>query len=388
MLASSVDMGATFSGIFAVLVLVSGVLAACKPWLTPKTEIFSVTVPLQAFGDARIKRIRIIYAAVVILLTIICAAVVAFDTSDIFAFVVSTFAILGVSFGGMLVSRQRVREIKELRKWSTADTKISAVILPAGAPSPIPVKWNLLYIPIIMVTIVLTYVLYPSMPDPIPTHFNFNNQPNGWMEKSVISASLAVLTEIFIAVVMCIVSVAITRSRRPVSNGHPVATSLAYGRFSQLWSILILGGGLTLTASMGLLVFVMAGLLDVGAYIVIVLIATIGMLIVYSLVSVWCGQSGTRLIKHTNARPAMHADDDVSKQAVGVSDDLTLPQDEDQFWKAGIFYVNREDPSIFVSKRFGIGWTMNMGNWRSWAITLGLIAIPVLFIAIPLALWG
>lgn len=208
------------------------------------------------------------------------------------------------------------------------------------------------------------------------------------MEKSVISASLAMLTEISIAVVMCIVSVAITRSRRPVSNGHPVATSLAYGRFSQLWSILILGGGLTLTASMGLLVFVMAGLLDVGAYIVIVLIATIGMLIVYSLVSVWCGQSGTRLIKHTNARPAMHADDDVSKQAVGVSDDLTLPQDEDQFWKAGVFYVNREDPSIFVSKRFGFGWTMNMGNWRSWAVTLGLIAIPVLFIAIPFALRG
>ena len=36
--------------------------------------------------------------------------------------------------------------------------------------------------------------------------------------------------------------------------------------------------------------------------------------------------------------------------------------DDDKYWKAGIFYVNKEDPSIFVEKRFGVGWTINFGH--------------------------
>ena len=28
----------------------------------------------------------------------------------------------------------------------------------------------------------------------------------------------------------------------------------------------------------------------------------------------------------------------------------------------GVFYVNRDDPSFFVEKRFGLGYTINFGN--------------------------
>ena len=51
-------------------------------------------------------------------------------------------------------------------------------------------------------------------------------------------------------------------------------------------------------------------------------------------------------------------------------------------WKAGIFYVNHEDPALFVPKRFGIGYTLNFGNPWSWAVLalIGLLAIaPIIF---------
>ena len=35
---------------------------------------------------------------------------------------------------------------------------------------------------------------------------------------------------------------------------------------------------------------------------------------------------------------------------------------DDQYWKAGLFYFNKNDPSIFVEKRFGVGWTINLAN--------------------------
>ncbi len=43
-------------------------------------------------------------------------------------------------------------------------------------------------------------------------------------------------------------------------------------------------------------------------------------------------------------------------------------------WKLGIFYFNPADPSVFVLKRFGIGYTLNFGNRWGWAV-LGVIII-------------
>ena len=54
----------------------------------------------------------------------------------------------------------------------------------------------------------------------------------------------------------------------------------------------------------------------------------------------------------------------------------------DDCWKAGIIYVNRGDPSLFVRKRLGIGYTLNFGNPWSWVVLAGiilLIAAPVRF---------
>jgi uncharacterized membrane protein len=44
----------------------------------------------------------------------------------------------------------------------------------------------------------------------------------------------------------------------------------------------------------------------------------------------------------------------------------------DACWKLGIFYFNPADPSVFVVKRFGIGYTLNFGNRWTWAV-LGVI---------------
>jgi Family of unknown function (DUF5808) len=54
----------------------------------------------------------------------------------------------------------------------------------------------------------------------------------------------------------------------------------------------------------------------------------------------------------------------------------------DRCWKAGIFYVNPEDPSLFVSKRLGIGYTLNFGNPWSWVV----LAIILLAAAVPMVL--
>ena len=46
----------------------------------------------------------------------------------------------------------------------------------------------------------------------------------------------------------------------------------------------------------------------------------------------------------------------------------------DSCWKLGIFYINPSDPSLWIAKRFGIGYTLNFGNRWSWALLGVLLA--------------
>ena len=51
-------------------------------------------------------------------------------------------------------------------------------------------------------------------------------------------------------------------------------------------------------------------------------------------------------------------------------------RDDDKNWILGNFYYNKNDPSIFIEKRIGIGWEVNLGN------PIGLILMVLPFILI------
>jgi uncharacterized membrane protein len=54
----------------------------------------------------------------------------------------------------------------------------------------------------------------------------------------------------------------------------------------------------------------------------------------------------------------------------------------EECWTLGSFYVNSNDPAIFVQKRIGFGYTLNLGNVWSYVVmggfALGMIALVVL----------
>ncbi len=70
------------------------------------------------------------------------------------------------------------------------------------------------------------------------------------------------------------------------------------------------------------------------------------------------------------------------KQNSGETDNKITDLDEDSYWKGGIIYFNKNDPSIFVEKRFGVGWTLNFANPLGYIIVMGPLIIILL-----LAFW-
>ncbi len=66
--------------------------------------------------------------------------------------------------------------------------------------------------------------------------------------------------------------------------------------------------------------------------------------------------------------------------AVGsVRDGLRTPADH---WKLGVIYHNPENPSLWVPKRFGLGWTLNFANPFSWLMLAALAALPLVLILV------
>jgi uncharacterized membrane protein len=55
--------------------------------------------------------------------------------------------------------------------------------------------------------------------------------------------------------------------------------------------------------------------------------------------------------------------------------------DDDQYWKLGMFYFNRNDPAFIVEQRFGIGWTANLANPLTWIVAAAFVVLVMIILA-------
>lgn len=64
----------------------------------------------------------------------------------------------------------------------------------------------------------------------------------------------------------------------------------------------------------------------------------------------------------------------------------SVPLDEQaELYRWGVFYVNAEDPAIWVPKRLGLGWTLNFAHGLSWFILLLLLLPPIVLVGLTMA---
>lgn len=174
------------SASMALITFLSGSLIAATPWLTRGREAFAVSVPETAQADPRIRSMRRAYLACVLVISAASAiAVLALSSAYPLAMAAVVCAPVIAGFALMLVFRNRVRAIKRAEGWGTRSARLSTVAgaAEANAPHPLPLTWNLLYLPVILATLALSLALYPAMSDPVPVHFNAAGAVDGYMAK-------------------------------------------------------------------------------------------------------------------------------------------------------------------------------------------------------------
>lgn len=358
-------------GLVLLFVPITGILAAATPCLMPKRECFAVTIPDAAASDPEVKQLKRSYFVIVMIMTtaftVLCGASILIDPEQAFlpVLVISELVLCIGSYGLMLWFRRRTIALKEERNWKARSAKRVGFIAEEPAPKPLSQKWDLLFLIPIVITALACIVGYPLMPDLIATNIDLSGQVSHWTEKTPVTAAFPVLIVVFMDGCFTFAHWSILRSKKGVDAARPAASAWAYGAFARAQSILLVGLG-TMLSFMGPIIALsfmnvitmMHALLPVMIMIVIVLVAAIGVTVVY-------GQNGSRLLRRMEASESM-------------------PVDDDRYWKLGIFYWNRDDASLFVPERFGVGWTINLGRPAAWGIIVCFLIVTAGFIILSL----
>jgi uncharacterized membrane protein len=184
---------------------------------------------------------------------------------------------------------------------------------------------------------------WDQIPERFPVHFGLRG-PDAWVARSPRAVySLIVVMGLICAFMLMTRYGLLYWSRRLAAGG---AAAQAEARFRRVIAWLLIAVEYLMVALAWVMLFASpqaGGMLGIA-----MLVFTIAVV----LVLLRMGQGGSR-----------------AAQGGPVGD-----RTPDSCWKWGMFYVNPNDPALFVEKRFGIGYTVNLGNRWSWIFLL----IPLL----------
>ena len=357
------------------LVVVVGAMLAMTPWLMPRQECFAVTVPPVAHADPRIVAAKRAYTAIVVALTLVGAActVLGRYALDEGAFMVVWTVVLGVlvlvPFLLMLVFRARVRRIKREAGWKASSEVSAAVVVEGDLPAPVSLAWHLIDLVPIALTVVLFALLWDRVPDLVPMHADLEGNINGWSAKGPGVFLFPLLMQVFLTACFVGGHAVIGRSRRPVNPRAPMSSALSYALFARAMGWCLVAMGFVTDALFLAFPLSSAGIITLGQAGITVGVGILPPIVAFTIVALIYGQAGSRVLSG----------------APGDADD-EMACDDDDHWKLGIFYVNRDDPSWLVPERFGVGWTVNFGRPAAWVFLIGTLVFSGVIIALCMLL--
>lgn len=199
---------------------------------------------------------------------------------------------------------------------------------------------------------------WQEIPARLVVHWGAHGQPDRWAARALGSVLLPVLLAAVILLTLTLLLYGIAHWLRPINAGGPQSEHESRFRRTASTVLLVMEYWIAVEFSwLALRPLLPASLQRPPAVVAMVpgLIA-----VAATAVLMWLGQGGSRI--PSPQQPA-------SDQAAPVGD-----RTEDRFWKLGVFYFNRSDPSVMVERRFGFGYTVNFAHPVAWVIIL----LPVL----------
>ena len=257
----------------------------------------------------------------------------------------------------------KVKTLKEILSLENNDIELekTTVILDTdfmNEKNRIIKRYSILFLIPFVVTILMgiyTLTQYNAMPDMIPTHWGPSGAADAFTEKSYVSVFGIALMSVGVGLLIYVSSVASLRSRGKLNVDNIDESKKAHLHYLNRFALTFF-------------------ILNITCQIMFIsiLVATINGSSINTYVMYSC--TIAIIVSSIYQTYLYYKSPTKSKAAVYTVDD------DDSNWIFGMIYYNPNDPSFFVQKRFGVGWTVNVGT------TKGKILFIAPFIIILLAL--
>lgn len=352
-----------------ILLLLSGV-QSFMPYLVKRTEVFGIYVPEQYTQQPLLKKMKRKYCMQVLALGLLAAAIYTvaanlLEATEGEAVVWGVGVQLGViafSMGLYFVNHLKVKKEKQQQGWTIG--KKEKVIVDLQFRNDLEMISGMAFLLPMVITaglLLFTLSVYEQLPEQIPVHWGPDGIADRFSDKTIFSS----ISMLLLLLIMQGLFYAMNHARK-TSGSKIRATQKIQSRERELasrkygsWLLFITSLSVTLlmgSLQISIIYPELASSLWVMAITSGFLILILGATVLYTF-KVAKSSSGTQM---------------------EVGDVNIIDADSDKYWRAGIFYVNKEDPSIMVEKRFGIGWTINFGNPVSWLLVLAPFSIILL----------
>lgn len=339
-------------------------LLSFTPYLTRKTENFGVTIPLELHERRDFQQMRerfmkrmLTWNSIHVIILIMVQWQFSISTFT-YVYIISIIGLLIIFFMNYLPFHKKMKQIKRDEKW-LFNKKQQMIIDTDFRKAQIVhhFSWYLIPFSLIIGTALYTIALYDVIPSEIPTHTSIDGNVT-YSNKSPSVLMILPFTQLFLLAIMIGTHYAIKVAKQTINVANPVHSRNQNRTFRRYWSMFSI---LTSIGFVSLLSYMQLAMIHqtLFAYQNIIILVLI-MLLILSLIllTIRTGQGGSRLTSSNNKQSNV------------------IEVDEDKYWILGQIYFNRKDPTIFVEKRFGIGWTVNFARPITWILFLVLF-IPL-----------
>ncbi|MGN6326630.1 DUF5808 domain-containing protein [Pseudolysinimonas sp.] len=349
--------------------LIAGLLIA-MPSIAPRGLPLGVAVPEAHLDDPavatalrRYRRGEVIVTGIAVVVSIFLAF-----TVPIAGAIAPMLVLIVLSLVVYVVTRRGIRQAKAAGDWyADVPVRLTAEVTAPAHHRP-PIVWPVLAAVLLVVAAGIGVAAYPHLPDPYPTHRALDGHVTATAPKTVLVVFLPLIIGALVSGLMALFSTIAARAAlRATPGDDPThALVLAAARRGILASLMselsaVIAFGLSLIAVLDWLGPVTGVLARLGLIVLVVLLAT-------TLIA-----AAVRVRRVTRSG-AEHP------RATGRAE----APDDDARWKAGVIYVDRDDPALFVPKRFGLGWTINFGHPAGKALAVLTILIVLAVVLTPM----
>ena len=264
-----------------------------------------------------------------------------------------------LSILSLVLSRRMILRAKREGGWFEGlPVRVSAQITAPAAHHP-PIVWPALAAIVLAATTAVDVALYPGLPDPIAVHFNAAGEPDAYAAKSVWSVFGLLMVGAAVVVLLTVLSIVAARynARTQADDTADQAALRTRVQRNLLTSLL---SRLAFVLALGLSAIELAQRLVPGAPWAVGACA-IGLIVLVMVVIIAAVARARVGLRPANVRDPRSPRPDAA--------------DDDEHWKGGLFYVNRDDPALVVPRRFGLGWTLNFGRPGGIALTVLLLLV-------------